>query len=121
MIYWYTRTSTVGISIPGTAMSAIGDLIDLVADIRTTARKNNLTSNQWEQWLWLLIKRAITTLLAPLLMLKAITRLDIQVKRGWIPHFKRASPTHLERASERLDARISWGLRGAVRIPVFNF
>ena len=52
----------------------------------------------------------VTTLIIPLLMIKAIARMEMRWWKGtaWIPTMQIASATHRERASERLEARIGW-------------
>lgn len=46
--------------------------------------------------------------LVPLFTLKALTRIDIEWQKYWVPTASIAPASHLERASERIEARIKW-------------
>ncbi|KAG6833304.1 hypothetical protein H0H87_008936 [Tephrocybe sp. NHM501043] len=59
------------------------------------------------KWLWALVTTAITSLLLPLVQIKAVYRLDIIYSSALYPTLRRAEATHLERASERLEGQIS--------------
>ncbi|KAG6840560.1 hypothetical protein C0991_005836 [Blastosporella zonata] len=57
-------------------------------------------------WFGVLCTVVVTSLL-PLTQIKAVYRLDVVSFNGWVPTIRQAEPTHLERASERLEARTS--------------
>ncbi|KAJ7587131.1 hypothetical protein C8J56DRAFT_1026641 [Mycena floridula] len=98
--YWYTCTSTVSISIHGTTMSALGDILKMCVGISRTVAKDKISGVP--SWVWLLSKRCLTDLLAPFLMLRAVSRIELN---GWSIKFIGAS--HAERTSHRLDSRMS--------------
>lgn len=102
--YWYTSSSTQHISVPGTVMRASGRLIYLCSNVLASSKRDKLGSDDWGQWLWLLLSTLATGIVTPLLMLTAAFRLYIDWK-GWLPKIRRSPPTHLERASERVEAR----------------
>ncbi|KAJ7632960.1 hypothetical protein FB45DRAFT_519412 [Roridomyces roridus] len=91
--YWWTRVSTVGISpssvvfiVAGTALAAVGEAIEGEGII------------------------SLLTLIIPLLMCKAILRVEFGWNR-WYPTVKRAPANHAERTSQRLDSLTGWRLK----------
>ncbi|KAF7363792.1 hypothetical protein MSAN_01037100 [Mycena sanguinolenta] len=87
--YWWTRVSTVGISVSGATFSAVGLVLDPIVE----ALQNNDAS---------LLFIVPTSLIVPYLMCKCIMRVEF----GWKPRLFPA--THQERASQRIDNRTSW-------------
>ncbi|KAJ7119607.1 hypothetical protein C8R44DRAFT_982298 [Mycena epipterygia] len=121
MGYWYTRTSTVSISLSGTVLIALSAMItglSQIANSAETQKLNNLTS-QWLQWLWLIIVNLIINFSLPWFMLKAVTRLEFSRNNSnWFPSVRRIGPTHKERNSQRLDSRTTWGVKAGVCISL---
>jgi hypothetical protein len=71
-----------------------------------------------------------TSLVLPLLMLKAIFRIEFRWWKGttWMPIMQKAGATHRERASERLEAATSWRTKAGVcllvtvlRLKIYTF
>ncbi|KAJ7119545.1 hypothetical protein C8R44DRAFT_921775 [Mycena epipterygia] len=121
MGYWYTRTSTVSISLSGTLLIALSGVISAlseIADSVQTLKLNNLTL-QWTQWLWLIIINLIFNFSLPWFMLKAVARLEFsRNKSSWLPSVRRVAPTHKERNSQRLDSRTTWSVKAGVCISL---
>ncbi|KAG6825244.1 hypothetical protein H0H92_004300 [Tricholoma furcatifolium] len=93
--YWQRTTSTVSISIPGTTLGAASELLDrldffLVRSVTESFSATALT---------------LASLILPLTKLMAVYRLHIDTSDGWIPTIYRTEATHMERASERIEAR----------------
>lgn len=114
--YWYTRTSTMGISRPGTALRAYGCLID------TNTFSSILRSEATGHWLTRIPATYIFDLILGLAMLKAVARLEFgwstsaknPREKGWIPRVYLAKATHVERASDRVSGRIPIKIKFAV-------
>ncbi|KAJ7766159.1 hypothetical protein B0H16DRAFT_1523238 [Mycena metata] len=99
--YWVARTSTTGISVPGSALAIASDLLSLAAALyhglgQPVEGADALVA------LTLQFHR-----LEPLFRLKAISRLRV-FRTGLILRAKWVPATHQERASARLDARTDW-------------
>ncbi|GLB42810.1 hypothetical protein LshimejAT787_1202590 [Lyophyllum shimeji] len=103
--YWFTRRSTAGISIPGTAIVAVSSIVKELDSIRVRGITRKFS---FPGWIAALLFSVATTLVLPLMQLKAILRVDISWWKGWIPVVSLANATHSERASERMEARTSW-------------
>ncbi|KAJ7028319.1 hypothetical protein C8F04DRAFT_1119685 [Mycena alexandri] len=101
-MYWVTRTSTTGISVPGTVCVAAGDLLSLAAALYNGL--SQLTSREGNTLVALALQ---CHRLEPLFLLKAISRVRV-FRTGLIPRVKWMPATHQERASARLDARTDW-------------
>ncbi|KAJ7471932.1 hypothetical protein FB451DRAFT_1134760 [Mycena latifolia] len=113
MGYWYTRTSTICLSIPGTVLIAFSKIIECVAEI-----EDESTSDLF-QWLLIIILTLVAGLFLPFFMLKAVTRLEIsRNKFRWFPSVRLAPPTHKERNSQRLDSRTGWRVKAGVCISL---
>ncbi|KAJ7910041.1 hypothetical protein B0H13DRAFT_1616024 [Mycena leptocephala] len=55
----------------------------------------------------------------PFFMLKTTTRLAFsREKSRWVPSVRRVSTTHMERASQRLDSRTSWGIKAGLCVSL---
>ncbi|KAF5346852.1 hypothetical protein D9756_010607 [Leucocoprinus leucothites] len=108
--YWYTRTSTAGISRLGTALIAFYILISANEEMLTSV----FNPEGKGHWLSRVPISYIFLLIPPFVMLKAVTRLEFgspgkgkEKKRGCIPKMYIAPATHWERASERIETRVS--------------
>ncbi|KAJ7186864.1 hypothetical protein C8R46DRAFT_1058256 [Mycena filopes] len=115
--YWYTRTSTAFLTVPGTIMLASSEIIAAFAHIadRAETQKLNLSFSQWFPWLWLILFTLATRFSLPLLMLKTATRLEFGGQNGnGAAKFHLVPPTHKERNSQRLDSRTSWAVKTGV-------
>ncbi|KAG5634493.1 hypothetical protein H0H81_001765 [Sphagnurus paluster] len=100
--YWFTRQSTVGISIPGTALLVASSVLEEVDSIAT--HKTGPASHYATALLFAVVDSVI--LLAP--AVKAILRVEVGWWKGWIPTLRMAKATHSERASERMEGRTTW-------------
>ena len=127
ILYWHTRSSTIGISKFATILFAVVTLgIFFLENLSNdTLKKDNLL-------ITLFAKIASLPLeLSPFLMLKVIWRLEV----GWnqksnstengktkrccgvpVPSVNFAKATHTERASDRLDARTPWTAKLSVSV-----
>jgi hypothetical protein len=102
--YWLSCVSTVSISILGTTFLALSSILATFIGLIPT---NGLKIEGFGIFFAALF--AFLELVAPFAMIKAITRIEFRWKDAtWIPVIRRASATHRERASIRLEARLSW-------------
>ncbi|KAF5370516.1 hypothetical protein D9615_010329 [Tricholomella constricta] len=113
--YWFTRRSTVGISIPGTALTAASWIIAGLDDAAIPLRADN---SNFFAWIVALLTATFTVLVDPLIQLKAIFRIEVTWWKGWIPVLQKAKATHSERASERMEARTSWSTKTGLFLSV---
>ncbi|KAF7293243.1 hypothetical protein HMN09_01202500 [Mycena chlorophos] len=118
--YWYTRTTTASISVPGTVFLALGKLFSAASLVagKVEDEKMRASFSNLAQILWLVVFTAAMRLFLPGLMLKTIWRVEatfLEKTSSWIPTIRRLPPTHRERQSQRTDQITSW----AVRIQVF--
>jgi hypothetical protein len=121
MSYWYTRTSTVAISVSGTILLALSDILETLTVAANAVEESKLdsefSSSQWLPLLWTVMIMMISAIgfPRPFFMLKTTTRLAFsRDKSRWVPSVRRVSTTHRERASQRLDSRTSWGIKAGV-------
>jgi hypothetical protein len=109
--YWYTCSSTVGLSLRGQWLSAgLGLVINLLEDV--------VLLSEADRGVTVLVIAAVAAtigLVQPLLALKALCRVEVGHK-GWRPHIRREKATHRERASARMDARMDWRIVAIVGI-----
>ncbi|RDB21767.1 hypothetical protein Hypma_011097 [Hypsizygus marmoreus] len=105
--YWFTCKSTVSISIPGTIVISASRIIEELAGVITKGQDQKISI---PGWLGAFLFSFATQLVVPLLMLKAVARVEFSWWKDttWIPVIQRAGATHSERASERLEAQLSW-------------
>ena len=119
--YWYTRTSTVSISILGTALLSGSDLFNKLGLFVIEQKMKEFSVLGFTSSLLLIM---FTSLVLPLLMIKAILRIEFRWWKGitWVPIMQKAGATHRERASERLEAATSWRVKAGVRrlVTVFS-
>lgn len=116
--YWYARTSTVGIARLGTTLLALSKVISTLEIMHEYV----MSSVDAGQWLTPIPLIHTSQLILPLLMLKAVLRLEFgwsneHGKGNWTARIHLAKATHLERASERIEGRISRGVKLIVRAP----
>ncbi|KAJ7150717.1 hypothetical protein C8R46DRAFT_497288 [Mycena filopes] len=106
--YWVTRTTTAGISVPGTACIAAAELLALAAALHNDLLL--LTAPGVEGANVLVAVALQFRRLEPFFLLKAISpvRVGPGLRLRWVP------ATHRERASARLDARTGWGWNAAI-------
>jgi len=122
ILYWHTRSSTVGISEFATILFAFITLGRYILE--------NFSHSNWTEHLLITLFATMANLpleLSPFLMLKVIWRMEFgwnkegkgkwtekekKMKRSWcqIP-VDFAKATHVERASDRLDARTPWTVK----------
>ena len=102
--YWYTRISTIGISIPATLLFASAASLNYVMLVLSNGHGKN-----WSvlRWCWRFVIALPIDMALPLVMVKAVTRAEVRW-RGYIPVVWFAPATHRERASVRLDAQVGW-------------
>lgn len=122
--YWYTRTSTIGIARLGTMLFALGNLVESFREILEDVFKQKYSRGFLPTTTLVLVE--FFDALPMLFMLKAVLRLEFSWStkkqdgaggtkaEGWTPRIYFAKATHLERASARVEGRISVGRRLAV-------
>ncbi|KAJ7119550.1 hypothetical protein C8R44DRAFT_877970 [Mycena epipterygia] len=113
MGYWYTRTSTLSISLSGTVLIALSVIIGGLTQIANAVeiQKLNKTTLHWIRWLWLIV----LNLPLPWFMLKAMAWLEFsQNKSSWFPSVRQIGPTHKEHNSQRLDSCTTWSVKAGV-------
>ncbi|KAJ6495455.1 hypothetical protein C8R45DRAFT_1095087 [Mycena sanguinolenta] len=112
--YWYTRTSTVSISVPGTTFIAIyGVLLGLMdAANAVETQKLRFSVAEWGRWSVLIVENVAFGFSIASFMLATVWRVVFSYNSSrWLPSVHRAHSTHMERASQRLDSRTSWPIR----------
>ncbi|KAG6853808.1 hypothetical protein C0991_001259 [Blastosporella zonata] len=111
--YWYTRKTTVAISTIGTLLLAGSNAINAIAPDIAVAMIHSEGASDWFSTLF-----NITMSLFPaFLMMRAVFRLTgndsgQSNSRRWIP--RQAPLSHAERASRRVENRLSYWTKGAV-------
>ncbi|KAJ6588605.1 hypothetical protein B0H19DRAFT_1100250 [Mycena capillaripes] len=117
MSYWYTRTSTVSISVSGTLFLATSTILSACNGVASSTENQKLefSSSNWFAWLWLIALALATGFPVPLFMLKTVTRVAVSRDDSrWFPSIRHISPTHRERASQRLDSRTNGRIKAGV-------
>lgn len=120
--YWYTRTSTMGISRLGATLLACSTLVAANEQVLLSILKPEATGH----WLGRIPGTYIFRLIPPFVMLKAAARLEFgwsasvgnPREKGWIPRVYLAKATHVERASDRVSDRVSISIKLAVCISL---
>ncbi|KAJ7582510.1 hypothetical protein C8J56DRAFT_1167607 [Mycena floridula] len=106
--YWYSLTSTNGISFSATMLLIITETLDHLMD----ALESNWITDDSDFGDWILLGIWVICLATPmtLVYIKALFRVQIRwhEKWRWIPLMTIASASHRERASRRLDQRVGW-------------
>jgi hypothetical protein len=103
--------------VSGTTFLALGKILSglTVGASSVETQKLEFSTSKWLSWLWLIIMTLATKFILPFFMIKTVTRLAFsRDKSRWIPSVRRVSATHMERASQRLDSRTSWGIKASV-------
>lgn len=103
--YWFTRSSTVGISIVGTKCLIFAILVNYAVEVMRSGHNSGLGLSDW-------ISTALgrpylhSSTIPAIWMLKTIKRVYIsRDPSSWIPKLHISGTTHTERASERFDSR----------------
>ncbi|KIJ47994.1 hypothetical protein M422DRAFT_45483 [Sphaerobolus stellatus SS14] len=102
LIYWYTRISTVGISMSGMLLTSSSTLIVYMAIIARAYKNKVILDATWEAF-----TEGLFLLPSTILTLRTVLRLEWRWAYGRIPALQRLPPSDKERASERLDTRLS--------------
>ncbi|KAF7344378.1 hypothetical protein MSAN_01918800 [Mycena sanguinolenta] len=121
MSYWYTRTSTVSISVSGTTFLALDEILSAFADLANAAETSKLefSSSEWLKWSAMILWTVAFELSLPFFMMRTVTRLTFSRDASqWIPTVRQISPTHMERTSQRLDSRTSWRIKVGVCVTL---
>ncbi|CAA7264539.1 unnamed protein product [Cyclocybe aegerita] len=93
--YWYSLTSTIGISWPGVSLLALSGVLSTLSSI--------ITTDSDPSYLWIFLK-SLPSLVIPWLMIKALLRLEFDWWRGgYVPTIKFMPPTHGEKVNQRLN------------------
>ncbi|PPQ97465.1 hypothetical protein CVT26_002813 [Gymnopilus dilepis] len=98
--YWYSRSSTVGISVIGTILAAGGTLLDFVFESISGASQEEFS---FYNFFWILFRDLIWQTFS-LMMLKAVLRAEFYRSKYWIPFIRFAPASHAERASQRTES-----------------
>ncbi|KAF8205802.1 hypothetical protein K438DRAFT_523452 [Mycena galopus ATCC 62051] len=93
--YWWTRVSTVGISVSGVAFAATGFLLGPIIE---TLQSDDPS----------LVFMLPMTVIVPYFMCKCVTRVDFEWKRWPI---RIHPPSHTERTNQRMDNRTPWATK----------
>jgi hypothetical protein len=102
--YWYTRSSTVGLSLRGQWLAAGTEVLLNPFD----AAMFYVSGSDPDATAAVVTAAMAAMLLAqPLLALKALSRVEVG-RAGWRPYVRRGKATHRERTSARLDMRTGW-------------
>ncbi|KAJ6510568.1 hypothetical protein C8R45DRAFT_964526 [Mycena sanguinolenta] len=119
--YWYTRTSTVFISVSGSILIALSGLLAACTHIANTIETDKMAvaASQWWQLLWLIVLTLATKFSLPLLMLKTVTRVEFSANESSsISTVRVLDATHKERNSQRLDLRTSWSVKAGICVSL---
>lgn len=114
LFYWYTLQSTTGVSVSGTVLQSLTFMATIIQTIADQASEAQVTREDVYDILFLSLLGIVFFYMAPFVMLRAALRLEVKWKRMCIPVVRRLEPTHKERASERLERQIGWGIKGGV-------
>lgn len=132
--YWYTRTSTYGISVLGNSILCLSNLLisfvfhleKFIEALMPDAENPKSLTDDFTVFVIASFISGVTILLTMLptaFMARTIWGLEIEwkaVKWPWfscnVPTVRRLGPTHKERASRRLDQRTDLRVVAAVRI-----
>ena len=116
--YWYTRTSTVSISISGSMLFALSACSEHIIGAIIPLQELNKGAGFWTSVFFSFPTVLVTViiLLPQLAMVKAVMRLEWVANSGWMPRLRRVRANHQERASDRLDRCTSRTFRVAVSI-----
>ncbi|KJA18903.1 hypothetical protein HYPSUDRAFT_910810 [Hypholoma sublateritium FD-334 SS-4] len=103
--YWFTCSSTVGISVVGTKCLIFAILVNYAVEVMKTGHNSGLGLSDW-------ISTALgrpflySSTIPVIWMLKTIKRVSIsRESSSWIPKLHISRATHTERASDRFDSQ----------------
>ncbi|KAH9475045.1 hypothetical protein JR316_0012148 [Psilocybe cubensis] len=103
IMYWFTRSSTSGISIIGSALQIISVVLSSIATVvYKRLQEESISFSESLKYL-----RMVNALFTAFLILKAITRGEIRWWKKVVPIITFALATHAERTSQRIEARTS--------------
>ncbi|KAF8992165.1 hypothetical protein BDQ17DRAFT_235588 [Cyathus striatus] len=111
LLYWYSRVSTVGISLSGLFLFALSEVIHNILHGMFNAEHNvGLPPNIH---IYLMQALSITGPFWPIISLyKLKVAMRLQAKgTGVIQRLERLPASHAERASSRMDAQLSWKIK----------
>ncbi|KAF5364886.1 hypothetical protein D9758_008107 [Tetrapyrgos nigripes] len=116
-IYWFFRSSTIHISIPGTVLLGLEEILGVVQVLVSTYAP---LSGPFPSAPYIMESAVFSSPSLPLAywMLRTVLRIEL-VWKGGLPTFRRRSASHSERASERLDATMSWTARISILSTLF--
>lgn len=114
--YWYTRSSTVGISISGTSLVAGATIAYSMLQAASDALKDEVTFKSVPFVFVYSFVIKVGWYMGALIMLKAITRAELHWRKRWMPVIHFSPPTHAERSSQRVDARATYRFKAIVWI-----
>lgn len=100
ILYWYTRSSTAGISVTGISMLAGSYILGSLVKIAHMQLQSGAFSFSVPDLIIMLYSFVLASL-----MLKAVTRAEIHWWKRLLPIVVLAPATHSERASQRVDSR----------------
>jgi hypothetical protein len=102
--YWYTCSSTVGLSLRGHWLAAGAGAVLGLWEITTF-----FLSDTDHSTFAMVATAALSSiaLVQPVLVMKALSRVEVG-RMGWCPYVRREKATHRERTSARTDARTGW-------------
>ncbi|GLB42812.1 hypothetical protein LshimejAT787_1202610 [Lyophyllum shimeji] len=119
-LYWFTRTTTVGISVPGTLIRMASLVVEQLSPAIAAALLQDMAVWDWiSTAFW-----NLSPLVTEFLMLKVVIGMRTKWGEGpswrrWIPVVYRTPMTHAERASQRLDAQINYWIKGSIVASLF--
>lgn len=99
--YWYTRSTTVGISIIGALLSALGFTLSFALDL--WAQKVFREDKPLLSSLFVLVVATYRDVLIPIVILRAVLRVEVMGAK--FPYLRLIPASHLERASVRLETK----------------
>ena len=110
LLYWYTRVTSAGIDSPATLLTGGTILLEMVASAWKISFAKSVT---WEMYIFLLFLSGFD-LAQGYMMIRLVLPFEL-VWKGWMPSgLVRSRWTKRERASRRLEGKISWVQRGLV-------
>ncbi|KAF9484579.1 hypothetical protein BDN70DRAFT_106010 [Pholiota conissans] len=111
LYYWFSKASTVGISVQGAILmggsSLLNGIVRLVEDIKSS-------KSFGVGWFLKVIAKRPVNALVVFFMLKAALRAELHWYARWIPGWRLAQRTHLERANQRMETKVPWVYKVAV-------
>jgi hypothetical protein len=110
LLYWYTRMTSAGIDCPATLIAGGAILLEMVASVWKSSFAKSVT---WEMYIFLFFLSGFD-LAQAYMMIRLVLPFEV-VWKGWIPSgLVRSRWTKRERATRRLEGKVSWVQRGLV-------